>query len=326
MSSLLRIGILGAAPIAVQAVIRPARKLPDVMVAAVAARELERAKAYAARHNIPNVQASYAALVNDPSLDAVYIPLPNSLHAEWTLRALEAGKHVLCEKPLAANGREAALLAEAAATHNRVLCEAFHYRYHPLAARLKTILESGEIGSVRHIEAEFSLPLLNPRSVQFSYELAGGATMDVGCYVLNLIRFLAEAEPQVTSARAKLLAPQVDRFAQADLEFADGRTARMTCGLLSSRGLRIGATVRGTHGEMQVIMPFLPHYFNWVGVRTAREARNEQVRGATTYDYQLAAFTHAIRTGARLPTDARDAVANMRLIDAIYHAAGLQSR
>src|SRR5262245_13249492 len=128
MSTSLRIGVLGAAPIAVAALIRPARRLPDVAVVAVAARDPGRARRFAAWHRIPRVHESYAALLDDPAIDAVYIPLPNSLHAYWTIRALQAGKHVLCEKPLAANALVAEQVASAAARTNRVLVEAFHYR------------------------------------------------------------------------------------------------------------------------------------------------------------------------------------------------------
>ncbi len=322
----LRIGILGAAPIAIAALIRPARRLPDVQVVAVAARDPERARRYAAQQRIPGFYRSYAALLEDPTIDAVYIPLPNSLHAEWSIRALQAGKHVLCEKPLAANAREAAQIARAAADTGRVLVEAFHYRYHPLAARLKAILDSGEIGQIQRIETEFSVPLLQPRSIQFRYDLGGGATMDVGCYAVNLLRFLAGAEPHVVRAHARLLRPQVDRLMTADFRFDDGRTGRMTCALLSARLLRAGASVYGTAGALHVTFPFLPHYFHRISVCSGETTRYEQLAGETTYFYQLQAFVRAVRGGAPAPTDAADAIANMHVIDAIYQAAGLRPR
>src|SRR5262249_51749187 len=264
MTTPLRIGTLGAAPIAVVALIRPARQLPDVEVAAIAARDPERARSYAAKQRIPGIHKTYAALLNDPTIDAVYIPLPNSLHAEWTIRALESGKHVLCEKPLAANAREAEQMARAAADTGRALVEGFHYRYHPLAARLKAILDSGEIGQIRHIETEFSVPLLQLGRIQFRHDLAGGATMDVGCYAINLLRLLAGAEPHVVRAKARLIRPQVDRLMAADFRFDDGRTGRMVCALLSARLLRAGATVYGSAGELRVTLPYMPHRFHRV--------------------------------------------------------------
>jgi predicted dehydrogenase len=326
MTAPLRIGMLGAAPIAVTALIRPARRLPNVEVVAVAARDPDRARRYAAKQRIPSIHRSYATLLNDPTIDAVYIALPNSLHAEWTINALRAGKHVLCEKPLATNAREAEQMAHAAADARRVLIEAFHYRYHPLAARLKAILDSGEIGRIQQIETEFSVPLLRPRSIQFCYELGGGATMDVGCYAVNLLRFLASAEPHVAHAKARLIRPQVDRLMIASFWFDDARTGRMTCALLSARLLRAGAIVRGTSGELRVTFPFLPHYFHRITVRNGEATRHEQLEGETTYFYQLRAFARAVHGGTPAQTDAADAIANMRVIDAIYHAAGMRLR
>ncbi len=326
MTAPLRIGMLGAASIAVTALIRPAHRLPEVQVVAVAARDPDRARRYAAQQRIPGMHRSYAALLDDPAIEAVYIALPNSLHAEWTIKALQAGKHVLCEKPLAANTREAEQMARAAADAGRVLVEAFHYRYHPVAARLKAILRSGEIGRIKRIETEFSVPLLQPRRIQFRYELGGGATMDVGCYAVNLLRFLAGAEPHVAHAQARLIRPQVDRFMTASFRFDDGRTGRMTCALLSARLLRAGATVHGTSGELRGTFPFQPHYFHRITVRNGEATRHEQLEGETTYFYQLQAFARAARGGAPAQTDAIDAIANMRVIDAIYHAAGLRLR
>src|SRR4029079_12268589 len=146
----------------------------------------------------------YEALVHDPEIDAVYNPLPNSLHYEWTIKALQAGKHVLCEKPLASNAREAAEMARVAAETGRVLMEAFHYRYHPLALRVQEILRGGEIGAVRELEADFFIPLfLSPNNIRFRYDLAGGGTMDTGCYCINLLRWAAGSEPQVVHAEAR---------------------------------------------------------------------------------------------------------------------------
>src|SRR5215470_5042083 len=155
MTGPLRFGILGAARIAPMALVRPARRVPEATVLAVAARDPGRARQFAARHGIPRVHESYDALLADPEIEAVYNPLPNALHAPWTIRALEAGKHVLCEKPFAASVAEARAMAEAAANTGRFLMEAFHYRYHPLFARLRAILGSGELGEMRRLEAHF---------------------------------------------------------------------------------------------------------------------------------------------------------------------------
>src|SRR5262245_47834132 len=149
----LRIGILGAARIAPMALIRPARSVPEAAISAVAARDSARAQAFARKHGIGRVAPSYDALITDPDIDAIYNPLPNSLHAEWSIKAMRAGKDVLCEKPLASNADEARSMVEASRRSGRLLIEAFHYRYHPLAARMKSIVDSGALGAVHHIEA-----------------------------------------------------------------------------------------------------------------------------------------------------------------------------
>ena len=322
----LRIGILGAARIAPMALVRPARRVPEAAVVAVAARDAQRAQAFAAKHGIALVHPTYDALLADPAIDAIYNPLPNSLHCEWSIRALQAGKHVLCEKPIAANAAEATRMAEAAAHSGRVLMEAFHWRYHPLAARMREIIDAGEIGAVRHIEAHFCIPLLRPGDIRYHLDLAGGATMDVGCYAISILRFLAGAEPEVVDAAARLSSPGVDRYMEARLRFADGRSGRITCALLSAILLRASARVGGTAGELAVLNPIAPQFFHRLSVRTERGTRSERVRGEATYVYQLRAFVAAVRSHAPLPTGARDAIANMRVIDAIYAKAGLPLR
>ncbi len=322
----LRIGILGAARIASNALILPARSLPDVQILAVAARDPARATAFAKQHHIPRVHASYAALLADPEIDAIYNPLPNSLHCEWTTLALRSGKHVLCEKPLAANADEAEQLAQVANETGCVVAEAFHYRYHPLAARMKAMIDSGALGRVRHLEAHFCVPLLRRNDIRYCYDLAGGALMDLGCYAINQLRFLTGAEPEVVSAKAKTSAPQVDRWIEADFRFADGRTARITASFFSTILLRIVTIVQGDQGEMRVLNPILPHLFHRLTIRNAKGKRSERVPGETSYTYQLRAFAKAVRGEVPMPTDAADAIANMRVIDAVYEKAGLKRR
>jgi predicted dehydrogenase len=322
----LRIGILGAARIAPMALIRPARAVPEAAIVAVAARDPARARAFATKHGIPRVADSYDALLADPELDAVYNPLPNSLHAEWTIKAMEAGKHVLCEKPLASNADEAAAMVQAAARCDRRLVEAFHYRYHPLAARMKAIVDTGALGTVRHVEATMCIPLPFPGDIRYRWELAGGATMDIGCYAINMVRFLAGAEPEVLRAEARLSSPKVDRWMTADLRFPDGRTGRITCSLFSATLLQLRVVVRGDAGEMRVFNPLAPHFYHRLSLRTPSGTTTERIAGDATYTYQLRAFVDAVRSRSALPTDASDGIANMRVIDAIYQKAGLPRR
>lgn len=321
-----RIGVLGAAQIAPMALLRPARSVVDAKVAAVAARDPERARKFAAKHGIPRVHASYAELLADPEIDAVYNPLPNSLHCEWTIRALEAGKHVLCEKPIAANALEATRMAEAATRNGRVLAEAFHWRYHALAGRMREIIDSGELGAVRRVEVIFCIPFLVPGNIRYRLDLAGGATMDVGSYTVSIARFLGGAEPEVVAAEARLSSPGVDRWMRAELRFPSGASGRVEHALCSARLIDARAIVRGDLGTMSVLNPVAPQFLNRIKVRTRSGTRVERVKGEPSYTAQLRAFVAAVRGVAPFATDAAHGVANMRVIDAIYEKAGLEPR
>ena len=318
----LRLGVLGAARIAPMALLTPARRVPGVEVVAVAARDRARAAAFAARHRIPRVHPTYEALLADPEIDAIYNPLPNSLHAPWTIRALESGKHVLCEKPFSATVAEAEAMAAAAARSGRVLMEAFHYRYHALFARMRALLRAGEIGTVQRLEAWFFIPLLKRNDIRWRADLAGGALMDTGCYTVHLLRHLAEAEPAVVSARALWTRGGVDRWLTADLRFPGDRSARLTCSLLSSVPLRMSARVTGSGGTLRVFNPIAPQFFHRLRLDTPTGRRVERVAGPASYDAQLIAFVGAVRRGESIPTDPPDSIANMRVIEAIYAAAG----
>ncbi len=325
-TSLLRIGTLGTARITPAALLIPARQTGLAEVVAVAARDPARAAAFAKRHNIARVHTTYAELIADPTVEAIYNPLPNSLHAEWAERALLAGKHVLCEKPIASNADEADQLGRLAREKKLILMEAFHYRYHPLIERLKAILASGELGTIQHLEAHFATPSLRPGNIRMRYDLGGGATMDLGCYTIHLLRTLAEAEPAVVQAEARTLSSQVDRWMAADFRFADGRTARMSCSLLSINLLQISARVIGSEGELRILNPFLPHLWHRLTVQTRQGKRVERIPGETSYAHQLRAFVASVRESVQPITGPEDALANMRVIDAIYAHAGLQRR
>jgi len=325
-TSPIRIGVLGAAAIVPSALITPARSVPEVQISAIAARDSNRAESFAKRHNIPRVHKTYDDLLADPQIDAIYNPLPNSLHAKWTIRALRAGKHVLCEKPFASNTKEAEEMAQVAQDTGLVLSEAFAYRYHPLTTRMKEIIASGEIGKVQHIEAQFCFLLPNPRNIRFDYQLAGGALMDSGCYPVSLIRHLAEAEPTVERAEVRLYSPQVDHKMSADLSFADGRTAHLVCNMLSPRLFKSMLRIEGEAGRLHVFNPFHPHWFNWLSVQGVKSRSSGSVRGENVYTLQLRAFVRAIHGEMKLNTDPKDAIDNMRVIDAIYKKAGLKLR
>ncbi len=330
MSDVLRIGILGAARIAANAMVSPAGRGKDAVVGAIAARDPLRAKEYAAKHGIPKVAAGYAELLADPEIDAIYNPLPNGLHGRWTIAALEAGKHVLCEKPFTANAAEARQVAEVAQRSRLVVMEAFHYRYHPVARRMLEIVESGELGKLQVVEATFAFPLPRFDDIRYQFDLAGGAMMDAGCYAVHMVRMLGGAmsggEPSVVHAEAKLHKPDVDRAMRADLRFPAGHTGRVRCSMWSSTVLKISARAIGEHGEMSVVNPLAPQLWHRLSVRTKQGRRVEHLSGRASYDYQLDAFAGAVLHGEPILTPPADSIANMAVIDDIYTAAGLSPR
>jgi len=319
-----RIGILGTARIAPTALIKPARRNPEVEVTAIAARDADRARRFADRHRIPRAYGAYRALLDDPGIDAVYIPLPNALHGRWARAALSAGKHVLVEKPFAANTVEAAEIAELADRTGLVAMEAFHYRYHPFAARVQQIIASGELGTLQHVAAAdcFWLPRFSANA--YNYDLGGGALMDLGSYVVDMLRAFGGGTPEVVWARAKLRDPRVDRAMTAELRFPAGHTGRLRCSLWSADPPHCTARIVGDRGELR-LHPVVP--FQQFSVRSADGHRVERFFTARpTYEYQLAAFAGAVLRGEPVPTSAAEAVQNMTVIDAVYRAAGLPVR
>ncbi len=330
----LRLGILGAASIAASSVIGPARLVEDVAVVAIAARDPRRAADYGTRHGIPRHfggAGAYAELLADPGVDAVYVPLPNSLHGEWTIRALDAGKHVLTEKPWTANAMEARSVAATAARHPElVTMEAFHYRYHPLTARVLEVVASGELGELRHVSATLCVPMPpSPRNIRWSLPLGGGSLMDLGCYAVHQVRTLAGAEPEVVSAQARQTRryPGIDRWVRAELAFPGGIEGAVTVAMWSGTLLSLRADVVGSAGSLRVTRLLSPQFLARLAVRTPGRRWSEGTTRRPSYAYQLEAFRDAIAGDrSRVLTGPADSVANMVVIDAIYAAAGMVPR
>jgi predicted dehydrogenase len=321
-----RIGILGAARIAPSAVIKPAANVGEATIGAVAARDRSRAEEFAKKHGIPKVHDSYDALIADPDIDAIYNPLPNGLHAQWTTAALEAGKHVLCEKPFTSNTQEAEAVAAVAARTGLVVMEAFHYRYHPLAQRMRDIVDSGELGDIQRVETSLCFPLPKFSDIRYQYDLAGGATMDVGTYTVHMARLLGREEPEVVSATPTLRTPQIDRAMEAELKFPGGHTGRIRCSMWSKWIIQTYARVIGSRGDLFVINPTSPQVWHRMRVKSGGTSRTEHFPRKPTYEYQLEAFCAAVEHGAAILTPPSDSIANMRVLDAIYVAAGMTPR
>ncbi|HEX3261191.1 MAG TPA: Gfo/Idh/MocA family oxidoreductase, partial [Pseudonocardia sp.] len=325
VNSPLRIGILGATRIAEQAIVAPARATGDRLVA-VAARDPERAKAYAAQHGVERAVESYAALVADPEVDVVYNPLANGLHGPWNLAAIRAGKHVLSEKPFAANAAEAHEVRAAAVAAGVTVVEGFHYVHHPLPLRLREVVRSGELGPVRRIETAFRMPAPPDADPRWQFELAGGALMDLGCYSLHAQGFLGDA-PRVVAARGGERAghPGVDEWLEVTLEHADGVEGIAVCDM-SAAGWQITAYVVGERGQALAHNLVLPQRDDRLTVWTGDDVRVERLGTRSTYTYQLEALGAHLRGETPFPLDVDDAVATAELIDAAYTAAGLPPR
>ena len=321
----LRIGVLGAARISDNAILKPADETGARLVA-VAARDPQRAREFAEAGRIERVLDSYQDVIEDPEVEVVYNPLPNGLHGPWNLRAVEAGKHVLTEKPYASNSPEARRVRDAAAAAGVHVVEAFHYRYHPVQQRMIDLAGSGEIGDVTYVEARMLMPPPPAGDPRWIASLAGGSLMDVGCYAVHGIRDLAHllgGEPTVVRAQAGEIPeyPGVDAWLSGDLAYPNGVTAHLESSM--THGVwDFSLRIVGSAGEAYAPAFVLPQTDSRVIVTVGTEQRVEELSTTSTYTYQLEALARLLRNGEPMVTDADDAVQTMDMIDALYAAAG----
>ncbi len=360
MSGPIKLGLLAASRIANQAVVQPAAKVDGIEVTAVAARSAERAASAAAEWGADRSHGSYQELI-DSDVDAIYVATPAALHRRWAVAALEAGKHLLCEKPLAANAADAAAIAasaEIAAADGVVAMEAFHWRYHPFVDQIRAVLTSGELGTISRVTTRFDIAEGNiARSdIRWDLPLGGGALMDLGCYNVQWLRFVGETlgwgEPEVVSATADCPVEGVDGTLEAELTWSQGPASQGP----ASRGAAAGGTVSGAlrtsmiadfsdenpedvigghitnlvvHGDrgtLKATNPLAPQHGAALVVVGEDGRRFEEVPTSSTYDHQMVSFRDAIVAGKPFPTTMADGVANMAVIDSCYRAAGLDIR
>ncbi len=315
-------GILSTAWIAVYKVVPGILKSPLVDVVAIASRDADRAAAAAKRLRIPRSYGSYEELLADPSVDVVYIPLPNHMHVPWATKALEAGKHVLVEKPIGLSSEEGRRLASAAAQHPELkVMEAFMYRFHPQWERTRAIVADGGIGELRTIQSFFSFPILDPSNIRNQPDMGGGGLMDLGCYCISLARLLFGAEPLKVVASVEF-DPSfgTDRLASAIMEFPTG-TATFTCGTQVSAYQSV--QVIGTTGRIELELPFNPPQDGPAKLwhQTGRATTTETVFRADQYQLQAEALTRAIVDDEPVPWSLEDSIANMVVIEAILESA-----
>ena len=327
----LDIGILGASRIAEAAIVGPAAELGHRLVA-VGARDRSRAEVFAEKYGVERVVDGYQAVIDDAEVDVVYNPLANGLHAPWNLAAIAAGKPVLSEKPFARNAFEAAEVVEAAAAAGVTVLEGFHYYFHPLTQRAFDLAANGTLGQVTRVEVHMAMPAPPESDARWSYDLAGGALMDLGCYGLHVMRSLGrlsvpgiDGAPAVVRAIAETRTPDVDSRCDVEFEFPGGATGLSTNSMLAEE-YSFSYRIVGTAGELHVPDFIRPHVDDRLTLRTAAGTTVEHHGGRPTYTYQLEAFAAHVKTGAALPFAADDAVANMTLVDSAYRAAGLPAR
>jgi len=319
MSERVRWGILGTARIAREKVVPAMWKASNVDVVAIASRDAGAANAAAEALRIPRAHGSYEALLEDADVEAVYVPLPNHMHVDWTIRALEAGKHVLVEKPLGMDAADAErLVAAAIATPHLKVMEGFMYRFHPQWLEAKRLVDEGEIGPLQQVHSHFSYFKLDPDNIRNQPEAGGGGLMDIGCYDISLSRYLFGREPLRVVATVDLdPGLGVDRLVSALLDFGAGRTATFSCGTQMLRHQR--AQAFGSEGRIELEIPFNAPQDGpcrlWM---ETDEGTFERVFDRVDqYTLQAEAFSRSVLEDTPVPLPLSDGLANMRVLDAI---------
>lgn len=320
----IRWGILGSANIAISSVIPGIQQSETGVVTTIASRSLEKSRKVADQLEIPTAYGSYEALIQDPNIDCVYIPLPNHLHMEWTIRAAKAGKHVLCEKPLALSASEANTMIEACEKAGVLLVEAFMYRYHPRYELIQKILQSGELGEIRGMHAHFSFNnAQDVENIRYKKAWGGGSLYDVGVYPISAARLLLRREPQAVTVHAMFsdTHDQVDMMAAGLLEFSNGVALTFDCGMWAFG--RNTLEVLGTKGRIEVPSAFVSHQneLDFFYVVTNEGRREVEVPLVNHYALQADAIGHHILSGHLLPYPAEDALLNMKVLDACLISA-----
>ncbi|MBS1255964.1 MAG: Glucose--fructose oxidoreductase [Deltaproteobacteria bacterium] len=318
----LRWGILSPAKIGMEKVIPAMQQGEHSEIAAIASRNTERARAAAAKLRIPKAYGTYEELLGDTSIDAVYIPLPNHLHVPWTIKALKAGKHVLCEKPIALTASEAEELLEETRKHPQLkVMEAFMYRHHPQWLRALELINEGGIGDVKTVHSFFSYYNDDPGNIRNMAEIGGGGLMDIGCYCISLARLVFDSEPQKVLGKIEY-DPQfrTDRLCSGILDFGNG-TSTFTCSTQLVPYQRVN--IFGTEGRVEIEIPFNAPPDKPCRMLHQRQDKIEEIELEICDQYTIQGdlFSLAVLNDTEVPTPLEDAVGNMRVIEAVIKSA-----
>ncbi len=319
----LRWGLLSTAHIN-RAIIPPLRTSPRNTLAAVASRTVENAQAYAKEHKIPHAHGSYEALLDDPEIDVIYVSLPNHLHAEWAIRALQAGKHVLCEKPLAISVAQVDAIAAAASKAGKIIAEAFMYRHHPQTIKVKEMVSSGLIGQVLLIRGAFSYNLTRQNNVRLDPAMGGGSLWDVGCYPLSYARYLLEAEPEEVFAWENININGIDDVLVAQARFPAGASGKVYAQFDSSFCLahRSFMEIVGTTGALYIPAPYKPGKGeNLYLHRSDGSSETIRIPGSELYIGEVEDMADAILLGKAPRVSLADSRGNVAAICALYEFA-----
>ncbi len=320
---------MAASGAARRAILGPVVDVDRVQVTAVAARDLGRARSAAEQYEAEYAFCSYAELLECHAVDAVYIGTPPSQHRRWAVAAIEAGKHVLCEKPFAANADDARIIADVARASDVVVMEAFHWRYHPFADQIRRVVDSGVLGPLQHIEAVFDVPngRIGPEDIRWDLSLGGGAMMDLGSYAVQWVTLTMHETPRVLSAHAICPVEGVDGSMEAQLIWESGITGQLACSMISANDrTATWLKITGAAGTMLARNPLFPQEGATLTIETSGRTTSLDVPRTSTYVHQLIAFRDAVEHGTPFPTTAESAVQNMEVVDACYRAAGLNPR
>ena len=322
----MRIGCLGAAKITPQALIWPAKLRGGVVLQAVAARDPARAQAFATTHDFVRAAPDYDALVNAADVDLVYNALPINLHAQWSIRALEAGKHVLCEKPFAMNAGEARQVLDAAKSSGKRVIEAFHYRYHPNFQQMLDLIAAGAIGEITGLTANFNVPIKDRDGQEIRHlpETGGGSFMDLGCYPLSWVLMVMRRAPETVAAEAVLTARGVDESLTTRLDFGDGVVANLSTSMALDAGFSAKLTIAGTRGAIAFVNPLAPQLGASLSVISGERTTPITISPIATYAYQLDAILTGLNTGEALPTEGEVILRQQETLDRVYEAADLR--
>lgn len=323
MQNRIRWGVLSTAKIGREKVIPAMQKCSNGSVVAIASRNLEHAKETAKLLNIEKAYGSYEELINDTTIDAVYIPLPNNLHVKWAIKAIQAGKHVLCEKPIGLTSEEAKKLLKVSLENPQLkVMEAFMYRFHPQWQKVKSIIDEGVIGEVKTVHSFFSYFNIDPQNIRNKIEVAGGALMDIGCYCVSFPRFLFNQEPtRVVSSLDYDPVMKTDRLTSAILDFSNGKTSTFTCSTQLMPYQRVHIFGDNGHIEIEIPVNAPKDAASRVWVRTKNSSEEINIDPVDQYTIQAELFAKAILNDSPVPTDLMDAVNNMKVIESIVKSA-----